>query len=74
MGNKQKKPDLTDIAMDLKMQSRMLEKQSQKLEASEKMECKKIIDVSYPLLYQLGIKQKLDGKREGLCGKCYKKS
>lgn len=47
MGNKQPKPDLADIALDLKMTSRQLEKQSQKLEAGEKAERKKIIDVSF---------------------------
>ena len=46
MGNKQKKPDLLDVSMDLKMTSRQLEKQSQKLEMQEKAERKKIIDVS----------------------------
>ena len=35
-----------DVAMDLKMTSRQLEKQSQKLEMLEKTERKKIIDVS----------------------------
>ena len=46
MGNKQKKPDLMDVSMDLKFTSRQLEKQSQKLEMQEKTERKKIIDVS----------------------------
>ena len=46
MGNSQKKPDLLDVSMDLKMTSRQLEKQSQKLESMEKAERKKITDVS----------------------------
>ena len=46
MGNSQKKPDLFDISMELKMTSRQLEKQSQKLEAMEKAERKKVMDVS----------------------------
>ena len=45
MGNKQKQ-DLLDVSMDLKMTSRQLEKQSQKLEGGEKNEMKKIKDVS----------------------------
>ena len=53
MGNKQKKPDLMDVAMDLKMTSRQLEKQSQKLEMQEKAERKKIIEVSYKEKFDL---------------------
>ena len=44
MGNKQKQPDLQDIAIDLKMQARSLEKQANKLEAGEKANRKKILD------------------------------
>ena len=44
MGNKQK--DLQDISMELKIQARTLERQSQKLEAGEKAEKKRIQDVS----------------------------
>ena len=44
MGNKQKKPDLADIAMDLQMTAKQLEKQSVKLESQEKAERKKILD------------------------------
>ncbi|CDW72242.1 snf7 family protein [Stylonychia lemnae] len=44
MGNTQKKPDLLDVAMDLKMTARSLEKQSQKVEQLEKAERKKILD------------------------------
>ena len=45
MGNKQKQ-DLLDVSMDLKMTSRQLERQSQKLTSSEKNELKKVKDVS----------------------------
>jgi hypothetical protein len=47
MGNKQKKPDLMDVAIELKMTARQMERQSQKLEQQEKAERKKILDVSY---------------------------
>lgn len=46
MGNAAKKPDLLDVSMELKMTARSLEKQSQKVEAMEKIEKKKIIEVS----------------------------
>jgi hypothetical protein len=46
MGASQRKPDLLDVSMDLKMTSRQLEKQSQKVETLEKAERKKIIEVS----------------------------
>ena len=46
MGNSQKKPDLLDVSMELKMTSKQLERQSQKLEQMEKGERKKIQDVS----------------------------
>ena len=45
MGSKQKQ-DLLDVSMDLKMTSRQLERQSQKLTAGEKNELKKVKDVS----------------------------
>ena len=45
MGGSQRKPDLLDVSMDLKMTSRQLEKQSQKVEQLEKTERKKIVDV-----------------------------
>ena len=48
MGNKQKKQDLLDIAMDIRFTSRTLEKQSIKLEQGEKNELKKIKDVRTP--------------------------
>ena len=44
MGGKTKKPDLFDVSIELKMQSRMMEKQAQKLEAQERQERKKILD------------------------------
>jgi len=44
MGNKQ--PSLLDVSMDLKFTSRQLERQSVKLEQSEKGEMKRIKDVS----------------------------
>jgi hypothetical protein len=47
MGNKTPKPDLMDVAIELKMQCRSLEKQSQKVESLEKLERKKIVDVLY---------------------------
>ena len=45
MGNKQKQ-SLLDVSMELKMTGRGLERQSVKLENSEKNEMKKIKDVS----------------------------
>ena len=54
--------------MDLKMTSRQLEKQSQKLEMGEKAERKKIVDVSYRMALTLpGLEQKLNGKRKSVC-------
>jgi hypothetical protein len=47
MGSSQRKPDLLDVAMELKMTSRQMERQSQKMEQQEKLERKKINDVSY---------------------------
>ena len=44
MGNKQKQ-DLLDVSMDLKLTSRQLERQSVKLEGSEKAELAKIKNV-----------------------------
>ena len=44
MGNKQKKPDLQDIAIDLRMQAKSLERQAVKLESGEKAARKKILD------------------------------
>lgn len=46
MGNGQKKPDLLDVSMELKMTARQMERESQKLEQLEKAERKKILDVS----------------------------
>ena len=46
MGNKQKQPDLQDVALELKMTSRQLEKQSQKLEMGEAAQKKKVKEVS----------------------------
>ena len=47
MGNKPvKKPDLYDVSFDLKMSARSMEKQAQKMEAGEKAQTKKILDVS----------------------------
>jgi hypothetical protein len=46
MGAGQKKPDLLDVSMELKMTARQMERQSQKIEQSEKAERKKIVDVS----------------------------
>ena len=45
MGNGQKKPDLLDVSMELKMTARQMERESQKLEQQEKAERKKIVDV-----------------------------
>ena len=45
MGNSGRKPDLMDVAIDLKMTCRQLENQSKKLEQLEKTERKKIVDV-----------------------------
>ena len=44
MGNKNKKPDLYDISIEMKMNARMMEKQAQKLETGERAERKKILD------------------------------
>ena len=63
MGNSGKKPDLQDVAIELKMTARQLEKQSQKLEQGEKAERKKIVDVhiSFPLTPLSGPQQEPDG-------------
>ena len=45
MGQAQKKPDLRDAAMELKMTARQMERQSQKMEQQEKLERKKIVEV-----------------------------
>jgi hypothetical protein len=45
MGQAQKKPDLLDAAMELKMTARQMERQSQKMEQQEKLERKKIVEV-----------------------------
>ena len=45
MGNAPKK-DLQDISIELRMTSRQMEKQAQKLEAQEKNEKKRIREVS----------------------------
>ena len=50
MGNKQPKQTLLDVSMELKMTGRQLERQSMKLEGGEKMEMKKIKDVSFMIL------------------------
>ncbi len=47
MGSNKSKPDLMDVAIELKMQCRQLEKQSQKVESLEKVERKKIVDVRF---------------------------
>ena len=47
MGNGQKKPDLLDVSMELRMTARTMERQSQKMEQAEKAERKKILDVSF---------------------------
>ena len=44
MGGKTKKPDLMDVAIDLKMNAKMLEREATKLESKEKQERKKILD------------------------------
>ena len=46
MGGKTKKPDLMDVAIDLKMNAKMLEKQSAKLEGQMKTERKKILEAA----------------------------
>ena len=43
MGGKTKKPDLYDVAIDLKLNAKMMEKQAQKLETQERTERKKIL-------------------------------
>ena len=50
MGNAAKKPDLLDVAMELKMSARQMERQSQKIEQLEKVERKKIVDVNIDIL------------------------
>ena len=44
MGNKKSKPDLMDVAIELKLNAKMMEKQASKIEAQEKAERKKILD------------------------------
>ena len=61
MGNSGRKPDLMDVAIDLKMTCRQLENQSKKLEQLEKTERKKIVDVRSPSLTSLGFEQRTDG-------------
>lgn len=67
MGNTQKKPDLLDVAMDLKMTARSLEKQSQKVEQMEKAERKKIIDVKRLIINNVGYEQKQHGECKDFC-------
>ena len=43
MGNKNAKPDLMDVALDLKMNSRQLLKQADKIQQSEAAERKKVL-------------------------------
>ena len=43
MGGKTKKPDMMDVAIDLKLNAKMMEKQACKLEQQEKAERKKIL-------------------------------
>ena len=52
MGNKQKKPDRMDVAIELKMTVRTMERQSQKLEQEERAERKKILDVRYSFTWE----------------------
>lgn len=52
MGSGKSKPDLLDVAMELKMSARQMEKQSQKIEQLEKVERKKIVDVIINLYHQ----------------------
>ena len=47
MGSGKSKPDLMDVAIELKMSQRQMEKQSQKVEQMEKAEKKKIVDVTF---------------------------
>ena len=44
MGNNQKKPDLMDAVIELKMTQKQLEKESKKLESQDKVEKKKIVE------------------------------
>ena len=69
MGNSQKKADLLDVSMELKMQARQLEKQSQKVEQLEKAERKKIIDVCSLKSNSntLGIEQRQYGQCKDIC-------
>ncbi len=62
MGAKKSKPDLMDVAIDLKMSCRQLEKQSMKVESLEKAERKKVADVQLLLKTILGSQQRSDGK------------
>ena len=76
MGNKQKQT-LLDVSMELKMTSRQLERQSQKLEQGERGEMTKIKQVSTTTVYSVvnsllirlnrmhvGFGQKSNGKRK----------
>ena len=44
MGSKKEKTDLQDVSIELKLQAKMLEKQAQKIESTEKADRKKILD------------------------------
>ena len=65
-GKPTKQQDLGDVAMDLKMQGRMMEKQAAKLEGGEKALKKKILDVSdkHSTHTLLGFEQKPNGNAE----------
>ena len=68
MGNSKPKPDLQDVAIELKMTARQMEKQSQKVEQMEKAERKKIVDVLI-IIYLwilLGFKQRTNGQRQDI--------
>jgi hypothetical protein len=74
MGSGKSKPDLLDVSMELKMTARQMERQSQKIEQSEKADRKKIVDVLFLCRVKvLGIKQRQYGQCKNICRECDKK-
>ncbi len=76
MGNGQKKPDLMDVAIELKMTARQMERQSQKMEQQEKNERKKIVDVRsiyFISNFYPGFEQRKHGKCQDIRRDCHQK-
>jgi hypothetical protein len=63
-----------DVAIELKMTARQMERQSQKMEQAEKAEKKKILDVIILFFIKLGFEQRQPRERQDLCRNCDQKS